>query len=89
MKSVISSFSMTLAQAQALQDATKRVKNRSAWINAAITAKILAIDAFSIGDVGDMQLILHFHHRFCNDCDDPHLEFHTCPTFQTLTRIAK
>ena len=92
MKSVVSSFSMTLKQAQALQDATQRVKNRSAWINSAIEAKILAMDSFSILDVSDNQLILHAHARWCTDCDlatASMIQIRTCPNYLMLARLAE
>lgn len=92
MKSVVSSFSMTLKQAQRLADATKRVKNRSAWIVGAIEAKILEADAYSISDVSDNQLILHTHARWCTDCDPtvtPMIEIRTCPNYLILARMAE
>lgn len=89
MKSVVSSWSMTHAQASALLEATSRVRNRSKWINDAIEKKILKMDEFSISDVPDRQLILHFHHRFCSICKEPHLEFMTCPNYLTLERMAE
>ena len=89
MKSVVTSFSMTLSQAQALAEVTARVKNRSAWINDAIEKNILKMESFSLADVGDRQLTLHYHHRFCDRCNDPTTEFMTCPIYQTLTKIAE
>ena len=80
---------MTLSQAQALQDATKRVKNRSAWINGAIESKIVGGDSYSISDVSDQGLTLHYHNRFCTECKNPQVDFATCPTYLILSRIAE
>jgi len=89
MKSVVTSFSMTLSQASALAEATKRIKNRSAWINDAIEKKILKMDAFSLSDVSDAQLMYHYHIRFCIECNDPTTDFATCPTFLILSRMVE
>ena len=92
MKSVVSSFSMTLSQAQRLAHATQRVKNRSAWIVGAIEAKILGMDAFSIEDYSDNQLILHSHARWCSDCDistASMIQIRTCPNYLILARMAE
>lgn len=83
---------MSLSQAQALQLATARVKNRSAWINSAIEAKILGASAFDISDVSDNQLTLHTHARWCVDCDldsASMVEIRTCPTYLILARMAE
>lgn len=91
-KSVVSSFSMSLSQAQRLADATKRVKNRSAWIVGAIEAKILEADAFSLSDVPDNQLTLHAHARWCTDCDmatATMIQIRTCPNYLILARMAE
>ena len=83
MKSVVSSFSMTIAQSQALADATARVKNRSAWINAAIEAKINGADAFTMADISTRQIMMALHARICPDCE----AYSTCPTYHTLSNI--
>jgi len=89
MKSVVSSWSMTHAQASALLEATSRVKNRSKWINDAIEKKILKMESFSIGDVSDLALTLHYHHRFCKLCQNPQVDFQTCPNYQMLARMTE
>lgn len=83
MKSVVSSFSMTIAQAQALADATARVKNRSAWINAAIEAKITGADSFNMADINTRNIMSALHARICPDCESTV----TCPTFITLSNL--
>lgn len=92
MKSVVSSFSMTLKQAQRLADATQRIKNRSAWINAAIEARILGTNSYDIADVPDNQLILHSHARWCCECDittASMIQIRTCPTYLILAGFAE
>lgn len=63
MKSIVSSFSMSIVQASALQEATRRVKNRSAWINEAIARRIKGQDAFDIMDIPTIQLIMCLRER--------------------------
>lgn len=87
MKSVVTSFSMTLSQAQALAEATTRIKNRSAWINAAIESKIRGADSFTIADVSDQVLLHHYHNRFCTLCNDPTIDFGTCVNFRVLAQM--
>lgn len=83
MKSVVSSFSMTFEQAMALKEATSRVKNRSKWINDAITAKITGADAFSMGDVSTRQIMHALHARICDDCPGVIV----CPTYIQLSNL--
>jgi hypothetical protein len=83
MKSVVSSFSMTIAQAQALQEATRSEKNRSAWINRAIEAKIRGADAFNLADINTRQIMMALHARICPDCESTV----TCPTYITLSNL--
>ena len=61
---------MTIAQAQNLEEATRRVKNRSAWINSAIEAKINGSEMFSMSDISTSQIMAAFHVRICGDCPD-------------------
>lgn len=71
---------MTLDQAMRLKDATARVKNRSAWINSAITAKIEAWEAWDINDVSTGQLMNAFHARVCG-CQEALI----CPNYRILS----
>lgn len=71
---------MTLEQAMRLKEATARVKNRSAWINSAITAKIQGWEAWSMNDVSTSQLLMAFHARVC-DCD----AYVICPNYRILS----
>ena len=83
MKSVVSSFSMSLVQAQRLAEATARVSNRSAWINSAIDAKINAADSFTMADISTRQIRIAYHARVCG-CDS----VMTCPISIQLERLA-
>ena len=58
MKSIVTSFSMSMLQAQALEEATRRVKNRSAWINDAISRKIDGEEDFDIANIPTTQLLM-------------------------------
>jgi len=64
MKRVITSFSCSLLQAQAINNATKHVKNRSAWIVEAIMDKIKRIDktneALDNATVAELLSALHY-----------------------------
>lgn len=82
MKSVVSSFSMSLDQAARLQEATRGVKNRSAWINAAITAKINGAEAFDISDIATGQMLIAFHARVCG-CHETLI----CPDYRVLNEM--
>lgn len=82
MKSVVSSFSMTLDQALKLKEATKHVKNRSAWINSAINAKIEAYNAFDMNDISTGQIVNALHARVCG-CDQALI----CPDYRVLSEM--
>ena len=57
MKSVVTSFSMTIHQAATIDDATRGLKNRSAWIVDACLRKAAAQEAFSVAEVPSRQLM--------------------------------
>ena len=63
MKSIVSSWSMTFEQASRLKDATRRIKNRSAWINEAISRRIDGQEEFDIRDIPTSQLIMCLRER--------------------------
>lgn len=63
MKSIVSSWSMTIEQASKLKEATRRIKNRSAWINEAINRRIDGQEEFDIRDVRTSQLIMCLRER--------------------------
>lgn len=73
---------MTLDQAMRLQEATRHVKNRSAWINSAIQAKINGADAFDMTDISTGQMLNAFHARICG-CEHANI----CPDYRVLTEM--
>ena len=73
---------MSLDQAMRLQDATRGVKNRSAWINAAIAAKINGADAFDMDDISTGQMLNAFHARICG-CQHTNI----CPDYRVLSEM--
>lgn len=82
MKSVISSFSMTLDQAMRLKEATRNVKNRSAWINSAIDAKIKQMNAFDMNDISTGVIVNALHARVCG-CHETLI----CPDYRVLSEM--
>jgi len=63
MKAVVTSFSMSLSQAQRIGGHLKGVKNRSAWIVDAIMKKIKGYEGFTIEDADYEMLLIEIKHR--------------------------
>lgn len=63
MKSIITSFSMDLHEAQVIHAATRGVKNRSAWIVDACLKKARGEDEFSVADIPTKQLMASLMNR--------------------------
>lgn len=63
MKSVVTSFSMKIHEAAIINEATRSVSNRSAWIVDACIKKAKAQDSFDVSDVETRTLMIHLRHR--------------------------
>lgn len=63
MKSVVTSFSMNIRDAVTIDEATRNVANRSAWIVDACLRKARAQDEFDIATVPTRQLMAALHAR--------------------------
>lgn len=63
MKAVVTSFSMTVSQAQKIGEHLRGVKNRSSWIVDAIMKKIRSEDEFHIDDVHYRSLLINLKNR--------------------------
>lgn len=57
MKSVVTSFSMKIHEAAALDEATRSVANRSSWIVDACLRKARGQNAFDVAEVPSRQLM--------------------------------
>lgn len=57
MKSVVTSFSMKIHEAAAINDATRGVSNRSAWIVDACLRKARGQEAFDVAEIPSRQLM--------------------------------
>jgi hypothetical protein len=57
MKSVVTSFSMKIHEAAAINDATRGVTNRSAWIVDACLRKARGQESFDVAEIPSRQLM--------------------------------
>lgn len=57
MKSVVASFSMKMHEAGVIEEATRNIRNRSAWIVDACLRKARGQDAFDVAEIPSRQLM--------------------------------
>ena len=57
MKSIVTSFSMKLHEAAEINEATRNISNRSAWIVDACLRKARGQDAFDVAELPSRQLM--------------------------------